>query len=702
MNKASFATTSVIALMAAAAAFAQQSELNYGFNGMPGLIEMPSAQSPAEGTLAGSLGYQDGHFRATFTYQLTDRTTLAARYSLIDLYDDPTTTITTGEFERSFDLHYRLTDETDLLPAFAIGLRDFMTPGRFGSEYVVATKTLGDNLTVTAGLGWGALATRGGFDNPLSSLDTRPVFDEAEPTGQLASDYWFRGDAAAFGGLTWQINERWGVAAEYSSAAYPEQPFAPVIDSDSPYNFGLTYRPNDSVQLALASLYGRDLGVSGTFTLNANNRPGMSGRETAPTPVKLRDPQAAQSWNHASETGLRAATAQLLQMEGQTLTGLELTDTTARVRYINTRYRSQAQAMGRVARLLTQVMPDSIDTFILEPETRGIPLSATTLARGDIERLENRPGAAQDLLVNTGFGDAGPSDTLADTRPEADAFSWGFGPYLAINPFGGDGSVAVSAGLSLRATYQISPQLVASGTIAQSVLKADGRDPGTDNTPDIQNVRTDGRFYGNDGVPVLQDLTLAHYARPGTDLYSRVSIGYLESMFGGLSTELLWKPVDSRLGLGVELNYVAQRDTDMRLGFGEYDYDVLTGHLSAYYDLGNGYHSQLDLGRYLAGDWGATLSIDREYENGIRVGAYVTQTDITYADFGDGSYNKGVRVSIPQDFLTGDTTRGSYGTEIRTRAGDGGARLNVGGRLYGQVRDAHAADLMDTWGRFWR
>jgi hypothetical protein len=696
-----FATASVIAILAATAAL-PQTELTYNRFGMPGLIETPSALSPAEGTLAGSLGFQETGYRATFSYQLTDRLTLAARYGITDLYGAAPGDTISGRFDRGFDLHYRLLDQGDMLPALAIGLRDFMTPGRFGAEYIVATRSIGDDLTVTAGIGWGGLAMRNGFAHPIAGLADRPQFTESDPDGQLASDQWFRGDAAFFGGLSYRINDRWGVVAEYAPVDYPVEPFGPAVDAGIPYNIGLTYQRGPNVQLSVASLYGRDIGVSGTFTLNANNRPGMGGMETAPTPVKPRARPAAADWNRGTEPALRAATAQLLQMEGQTLTGFEMTDTTVRLRYINGRYRSQAQAMGRVARLLTQVMPDSIDTFILEPEARGIPLSSVTLQRDAIEALENHPGAAEALLQQTTFGDAGPDATLTDTRPERDPFQWGFGPFIGINPFGGDGALAINAGLSLRATYQITPQLIASGTITQSLLKAEKRDPVPDATPDIQNVRSDSRFYGDDGVPVLQNLMLTHYGRPGADLYSRVSLGYLESMFGGVSTELLWKPVDSAFGLGAELNYVAQRDTDMRFGFGEYDYDVFSGHLSAYYDLGTGYHAQLDLGRYLAGDWGATLSLDREYENGIRVGAYVTQTDISYAEFGNGSYVKGVRVTIPQDFVTGAATRGSYDAELRTRIGDGGARLNVGGRLYGVVRDAHGADLTDTWGRFWR
>ncbi len=688
-------------------AFAQDAGVTYSLNGAPGLLEMPTAQSADAGALAATFSYADGLARTTFTFQITDRLSGSLRYSIVDLYGDPTSTIVDGVFERGFDLRYRFNDETTYLPAIAIGLRDFLTPGRFGSEYLVASKTIGEALTVSAGLGWGAMGTRDGFDNPLggldAALDTRPIFDESTPEGQLASSQWFHGDAALFGGVEYQINESWGIKAEYASIAYPQQAFAPAVDVETPYNLGVTYRPRDGVQVGLAYLYGTEVALSGTFSLNANNRPGMSGRETAPVPVKVTatNSRAAATWDRAvlPEPVLQSALRTLLEAEGITLSGLNLTDTTARVRYVNGRYRSQAQAMGRVARLMTQVLPAPIQTFTLIPEDRGMPLSATTIMRRDLEQLENQPQASQTMFDRAVFADA------RDSAPPAIApsnWTWGLGSYFAIIPFNEGGSVRVDAGLTLRGIYTIRPNLVIAGALGQSVINAAKDDPIADSTPDVQNVRTDGGYYGDDGVPVLQTLTVNHYARPARNLYSRVSLGYLERMFGGVSGELLWKPVDSHLGIGAELNYAAQRNTDMLFGFDEYDYDTVTGHISAYYDLGNGYHTQLDVGRYLAGDWGATLSVDREFANGFRVGAYVTQTDLSYDDFGDGSYSKGVRIVIPQDFFTGAATRASYSNTFQTQLGDGGARLELDGRLYDVVRDAHVADLSDTWGRFWR
>lgn len=700
-------SVAIAATAVANVAVAQEVTATYSHFGTPGLLELPSAQSAPENELAGTISYTEGFARVTLTYQVTPRLSASFRYANVELYEDPPGSGTDNSVERGFDLQYRLNNETDYIPAFAIGLRDFLTPGRFQSEYVVASKSVGDNLIVTAGLGWGALGTRDGFDNPLGDeFADRPAVDPSEPDGQLGSDQWFRGDAAFFGGLEYQINDRWGVKAEYSTNDYPVAAGGVAVEAESPFNYGLTYRPRPGVQLGLSYLYGTQLGLSGSFALNPNERANGSGLDKAPPPVKVRsaDTRAAQSWDRTAlpDAALRNALRGLLELEGATLTGLELTDRTARVRYINNRFRSEAQAAGRIARMMTQVMPSSIETFILEPERRGIPVSAITVSRSDLEQLENRPGGTDAMFARADFSDASGSDRLIEVARDESRFAWGLGPYFRINPFSNDGSVDVDFGLSLQGVYRIQPNLVLSGAIEQSLLKPDDDPTGTERTPDIQNVRSDGSRYGNDGVPVLQSLTLSHFSRPGTDLYGRVSVGYLERMFGGISGELLWKPVDSSFGLGLEVNQVMQRDSDMAFGFEEYDYDVTTGHISAYYDLGNGYHTQLDVGRYLAGDWGATLSVDREFENGWVIGAYVTQTDMSYDDFGNGSYNKGVQVSIPQDFFTGSPTRGRYSNTFRTRVGDGGARLQVDGRLYDIVRDGHVADLSDTWGRFWR
>ncbi|MCI5086580.1 MAG: YjbH domain-containing protein, partial [Rhodovulum sp.] len=171
-------------------------------------------------------------------------------------------------------------------------------------------------------------------------------------------------------------------------------------------------------------------------------------------------------------------------------------------------------------------------------------------------------------------------------------------------------------------------------------------------------------------------------------------------MFGGVSGEVLWKPVDSPLALGVEVNYAKQRDFDVLFGF--QDYDVLTGHVSAYYEFGGGYLGRIDAGRYLAGDWGATFTLDREFANGLRVGAYFTLTDVSFEDFGEGSFDKGIRLSIPLSWLSGEPSQSGFGTSISPTTRDGGQRLSVRNRLYDVTRNLHDPLLAKRWGKFWR
>lgn len=702
------AGASVLALLFAAPAFAQDRAVTYTLFGTPGLLEMPSAISADDGEIAGTVAGFGGQLRTSFTFQVTPRLSGTFRYSGIEDYlsaDDL--------WDRSFDLRYRFTDEGRYMPMVAVGLQDFLGTGIYSGEYVVATKTVGDAFRVTAGLGWGRLGTYNGFTNPLGVIDDR--FEERPSTfdsgvdqgGTIGAEAFFRGDAAVFGGVEWAPNERWVFKAEYSSDdAYENSRGEPLFDRDSPLNFGVTWRPLPGIQLGLGYLYGTQLSFGGTFTVNPNDRPFYAGLDEAPQPVAVRADavRAAQSWDRSAlpEPALRDRLATALRTEGVELGGLELTDGTARIRYTNTRFRTEAQALGRVARILTRELPPSIEVLTLEPMQSGIPLSAVTFARSDLEAFENEVGGAAALLREAEFDDAGRAAGLVTVPPVRDRFSWRLRPYIGLGLFNPDNPFNLSFGADLSAAYSIRPDLILSGAIRQRILPA-GEDEDEDEEEPINGVpvvRRNAGLYGSDGQPVIKDLTLAWYSRPGENLYGRVTAGYLESMYGGFSTELLWKPPEARLALGAEVNYAVQRDYDQLLGF--QDYDVVTGHVSAYYDLGNGFHGQIDAGRYLAGDWGATFALDREFENGWSVGGYFTLTDIPFEDFGEGSFDKGIRLTIPLDFALGRPNRREVSTDIQSLRRDGGARLEVEGRLYDFVRDGHYADLEDSWGRFWR
>jgi hypothetical protein len=252
--------------------------------------------------------------------------------------------------------------------------------------------------------------------------------------------------------------------------------------------------------------------------------------------------------------------------------------------------------------------------------------------------------------------------------------------------------------LDLRGDFEPAPGLIFSGAIRKQIFGNidNATRPSTSTLP---RVRSEANIY-DQADPSIPRLTGAWYFRPGNDIFGRVTVGYLETMFAGVSGEVLWAPNDSRLAFGVELNQVVQRDFDQLFGFR--DYEVTTGHASAYWDLASGFGFQLDAGRYLAGDWGATFMLDRTFDNGWRVAAFATLTDVPFEEFGEGSFDKGIILEIPVSFASGQADQRVSPVTIRPVWRDGGARLMVDGRLYDVVRDSQGPALEDAWGRFWR
>ena len=691
----------LVTAIACLGAVSGQAEEVPSFNmyGTPGLVDMPNARVAPDATLSTTFAGAGNQFRSTLAFQITPRLSGSFRYSSIS--DFPVTGAVDGVYyDRSFDLRFQLLKESQYLPSVVVGLQDFIGTGLYGAEYLVATKELFPGLEVTGGVGWGRL---GSYDS-FASTGERPA--ELLGSGGIPTyDRWFRGDVAGFAGVSYSPTQQLTFKAEYSSDAYLQEAAQGSFERDSPLNFGVDYRFRSGAQLSLYHTYGNEFGAQ--FTIHTNPRKSSipGGAESAPVPVAPRAPGAAADlgWVGQSTNGYRTTLAKAMQTDGLVLEGLKLEPTRAYVRMRNTTYGLVPQAIGRTARSMTRIMPASVETFVIVPVQNGMELSAVTLRRSDLEALEHEDNA--EMLARAeildGFGLA-----PAAFEGQYPQFSWSLAPYLQFSMFDPDSPVRADVGLRAKAKIRLTPNLIASGSVTK---KLGGNLADTDRVDDdaLPLVRTEKARYSAEGDPAIEHLTLSHYGRPGKNFYSRVTVGYLEEMYAGVSGEILWKPVGSRLALGAELNYVKPRDFNQLFGLRSSETRTGTipdfnGHVSAYYAFGNGFHGQLDVGRYLAGDYGATVRLDREFKNGWRVGAYATFTDVPFEDFGEGSFDKGIRISIPIGAVTGQPSTKRNNLVIQSLTRDGGARLNVNDRLYEQVRGYHEPDMARTWGKFWR
>lgn len=682
------------ALVSAPALAEMSGTLN--LNGATGLIDMPSGDAQKDATFSFSTSLIGPITRSTLSFQFSERLSGSFRFQTWRDWD----TLIPGdskESDRSIDLRYQVLKEGRIVPTLTIGLQDLTGQGWFASEYIAATKTFGDKVKVTAGLGWGRLGTDGGIGSPFGS---RPPVD---PTGTPNTDQWFRGEAAPFAGVEYKINDSWTLKGEYSSDAYLLEAGRGLVERDSPFNFGVEYRRGPATRFGAYSLGGSEFALAFHIVLDPKSRATGGVVGPAPAPVKARparsaDPEAYDGgWVTQPDAGpiLRQNLAKRLAADGIAVENLAYTATTVQVRIRNGRIDAGSQAIGRTARALSYVMPASVEVFEIVPVVNGIGASKVTIRRSDLEALEYTADNSTLLRERVTVSDAGPAPAWSLGDEELyPKFSWSLRPVVRLGePMEGD------VGLRLSGSYDIAPGWMLSGSIYKQIASNRDSSPSTLRLPP---VRTDSSRYNEFGDPALEKLTMAWFARPAENIYSRVTLGYFERMHAGVSGELLWKPVDSQLALGAELNYTRQRDTDGGLGFDEYNYDIVTGHVSAYYDFGNGYLGQLDVGRYLAGDTGATISVDRVFANGWRVGAFATVTDASAAEFGEGGFDKGVRITIPFNWALGTETRRGFGLTFRPNSGDGGARVNVDDRLYQSIREYHTDGLDPDWGRIWR
>lgn len=670
-------------------------------NGATGLIDMPSGEAQDDAAFSFTMANIGPMTRATFSFQFSERVSASFRFNTWRDWD----TLFPGDGDkqsyRTIDLHYQVLKEGDFLPAVTIGLIDLAGNGVVASEYVAATKNFGERLKVTAGLGWGRMGTHGSIGQPFGE---RPVLTSND-YGKLHVDQWFRGDAAPFAGVEFKLNDRWTLKGEYSSDAYlMEDGERGLIEYDSPLNFGLEYQKGENVRFGIYSMHGSEIGLVFHLMLDPKNRVTGGVMGAAPVPVKARPSRASDpdsydgGWVTQADAGplLRKNLEKRLAVDGIQIEDMAFTADRVEVRIRNHRIEAVAQAIGRTARALSHVMPASVEVFEIVPVVNGVGASKVTIRRSDLEDLEYAADNATALRDRVVISDAGPSpDYALGTADLYPKFRWSLKPAVRMSePLKGD------VGARLSATYDIRPGLVMSGSVYGRIYG--NNDEASPSTSVLPPVRSDGGLYGQNGDIALERLTMAWFARPGENLYSRVTVGYLERMHAGVSGELLWKPVNSKLAVGAELNYTKQRDTDGGFGFDDYDYDVVTGHVSAYYDFGNGYLGQLDVGKYLAGDLGATVSFDRVFVNGWRVGAFATMTDVSDDELGSAGHDKGIRITIPLNWALGNQSKNNLGLTLRPGGGDAGARLDVDGRLYESIRDYHTGALDPEWARVWR
>ena len=681
------------AILIAGAAQAQEApRVSVGNFGLPGLVDLPTARALPDAELILTQQLHRTLERTGASFQILPNLGVAFRYS------------GHGEgggeangrlnHDRSFDAHLTLWREGRRVPGVAIGLRDFIGTGWYSSEYIVATKSVGQ-FELTGGLGFGRLADRDSFENPLAKLSDRFSTREANVTGRggtLGTINWFQGKASAFGGVNYALGDRVTLSAEYTPDLMRRE--AAYLDVSSPWNFGASYQLNSALSLSAQYLHGSTLSMAAYVALNPKRPPHGAGRETAPVPMRLRG-FGAPTAEQTDEATIR----KVLAVDGFEVIALSEDADTIRLDVKNTRYRSTAQALGRAAATLQRFAADRVTRAVVVFREGGLQAASYAV---DLDRA-----AAEQFGIATGGGLSSVSTNDAATLSTGEAagarLTWGLSPYLTQRLFNPDLPLSVELGLEARAKFKITRNLSLDGAVRKSLATnlTENNRAGHGASRGIPTTQSDWGLYDINGQPGhIHRLSLNYADTLAPDIFARAHAGLLEPFWAGAGGELLYMPAGAPIALGLDIHRVRKRDYAMRLALR--DYETTTGHVSAYIDAGGAFDLEVNAGRYLAGDWGATAKISRQFANGWEVGGYATLTDVPFEDFGEGSFDKGIYIKIPMDWLTGEPDRARRYFEIRPITKDGGARLATARQLYQQVRGARDAQLQRERGRLWK
>ena len=660
--------------------------------GTTGLIDIPTARMAADGTFTTTAAIQSRTNSYAITYQATPWLEGTFRYTGFNNF---------FFWDRNYEAKVRLWGEQDVLPQVAIGIRDLVGTGIWGSEYLVASKKYG-NLDVTVGLGWGRLAGDGDFSNPLTQLgdsfEVRPGFEGKG--GELSTDIFFSGKKVGiFGGASYQLESLpLSLMLEYNPDQYDWEVSNGGLAPKSPISAAVKWDALPGVSLTFSRQHKEEWGIELSAALDSKSLPARPPRKLFRSSLdyaadKLPAGIDANSWYDALLYDVERSDLLLLEAS------VDESTHSATLVVGNKGYPLWADAIANLASLADLHLPNTVTRFDFVVEEEGYRVHSVSMRRPSLEYGKNRRLVEREIRIQ-------PAKPLRWIQHKTDFVTKKvvFDVNLAARTqlFDPDDPLRYQLYADVGITLALPDSWGLRGAYGFDITNNFDESGRVDSGSVLPRVRSDVVKYLIEGDSGLDSLYLEKRGSVRSDLYYRAFGGVLEEMYSGVGGELLYQPFQSRLAYGLSASWVKQRDYDK--SFNHLDYNTTTGFASVYwaspfYNFDVAVHA----GRYLAKDVGATLEIRRTFTNGWMVGLWATKTDVSAEDFGEGSFDKGMFFKIPLDSLMGNLARGGFGNRMRPIQRDGGQRLEgFSGSTWWDMRAVRYDALSETSDRMVR
>jgi hypothetical protein len=587
----------------------------YNNHGVVGLINSPTARFYDEGVHGITIYDGTPDQKATITASPYDWLEASfyytnvqnRRYCTFDEYDFCKQDLK----DKGFNVKIRLKEE-GILPAIAIGLYDFAGTGLYSSEYIVGSYGI-NNIDLHFGLGWGQLdGSKNKLNNPLGYLSDRfktRSIDTGSGGNFDLNKYFTSKTVSPFFGVSYALNSKTILKFEKDTIdTYEPHPELIYEERESDYSYGFDYSINSN--FTIGASYERGNFFSIKFVYKNNPKKSIEKFQYQEADKSDDDNEFTRLIKNLEANGIGVNKI----TEGARSIGLDLTQ------FVH-------KDIGIIEEIIDEASRDAGISKNIKKDIRIADLKAYSEIDESFERTSK-------LIYQRDQKSRFDSSTEIKFRP-----------FLASRESFFKGALLVEN----DAEFIIKENLFFNTNLKYSV--ADNFDNlrfrPVDTFP--AQVRSDVKKYlrNMDKGILIGRAQFDYHVTPKENHHLMFTAGILEDMFSGYGMEYLFFKQNSNYAFGVELFNVKKRDYNW--GFGHLDYENITLTSNLYYrnyglipfDL------KFSAGEYLAGDVGSTLEFSRTFDNGVRFGAFATITDVSKADFGEGSFDKGIFFNIP-------------------------------------------------------
>lgn len=695
--------------------YPHSSEPTYSNYGTIGLIQMPSARMQPAGTVGFTWTHAEPYLRGSIMGHPFDWFEASYQYTDVNnfLYSDSVAFSGKQSYkDKSFDAKFRIIKERQFIPQVAVGFRDFGGSALFAAEYIVASKLI-SNIDFTLGLGFGTISNNN-IANPLAKLDARFESRDRQSMGdtqggEINFGKWFGGKKAGlFGGVEIFLPKLNGtrLKIEYDSTNYANyegggEGYLPVAQ-DGKFNYSFVYPVSKNFHLKIGYIRNNTLSFGFSIAGNYGQRTSTIITKTDP-PATIENGEVYRKVINAKEAEyLYKSSLQLLRENNLYMQTANVDKNRYEITYAQSKFLNNAQAIGRITNILNQISPEVIDEFSLVTINADQSMFAVDIPRAGYN-LYKEAKKTDALLEEVRIYKPDPKQHLEhDYRPQPllPSFMYKLSPAIRSQIGGPDGFYFGDLSLSIHSETLIKKNLniLAVGSIGL-VNNFDELKLASDSI--IPHVRTDIVSYLKESDKShITRLQANYFANPYRNIYTKISAGIFEPMFAGYGGEILYKPFGESFGIGAEIWKVKQRSYRQLFRFR--DYETLTGHMNFYYrEPRSRVLLHLRGGRYLAEDSGFTFNVSRDFKSGLSMGVFFSLTDISKAEFGEGSFDKGFFFNLPIQVFFQEFSRGQTGFGLRPLTRDGAQFLVHAQNLWSTTYQANEAQIVHEWDGFY-